>query len=116
MKTLGDSAEDLALHYLQQQGLRLLQRNFRSRYGEIDLIMRDSNTLVFIEVRLRKNNAFGGAAASITTAKQQKIILTAHYYLQQHGNQACRFDAILIQPNPNKTPDIEWIRQAFEAA
>ncbi|MFX7820786.1 YraN family protein, partial [Acinetobacter baumannii] len=77
--------EDAALVYLQQQGLRLLERNWRCKAGEIDLIMQDDATLVFVEVRRRKNDRFGGAAASVTWHKQQKLIRAAQWYLQQAG-------------------------------
>ncbi len=73
----GTKAEDDALAFLQGQGLTPVTRNFRCRSGEIDLIMQDGNTLVFVEVRKRKNRLYGGAAASITPAKQQKLIKNA---------------------------------------
>ena len=107
----GEAAEKIAATFLQQQGLTLLEKNFRCKYGEIDLIMREGKTLVFVEVRLRSNNNFGGAAMSITPAKQQKLSRTAELYLQTHGNCACRFDAILMQSTNINT--IEWIRNAF---
>lgn len=112
MNDAGKNAETLAATYLQKQGLRLVERNYRCRFGEIDLIMRDDGVLVFIEVRLRSNKNFGGAVASITSSKQQKLILTAQHYLQTHGNHACRFDAILM--SKTSTQDIEWLRNAFD--
>ncbi|MBM3350384.1 MAG: YraN family protein [Betaproteobacteria bacterium] len=107
----GQIAEQLAATFLQKKGLTLVERNFRCPYGEIDLIMRDHCILVFIEVRLRKNDQFGGAAISITPAKQQKLTRTAQRYLQIHGEAPCRFDAILMQAT--KLDAIEWIRNAF---
>lgn len=107
----GSQAEQLALEFLHTQGLRLVTRNFRGRFGEIDLIMRDGETLVFIEVRLRNCFAYGGAEASITANKQNKIRLTASQYMQQHGEQACRFDTILMS-ELNRS-GIVWIRDAF---
>lgn len=111
----GAKAEQIAATFLQQKGLILIEKNFRSKYGEIDLIMREAKILVFIEVRLRSNQRFGGAAASIGQSKQQKLSNTAEYYLQQHSqayaHYGCRFDAILMQ-----TADInavEWIKNAF---
>jgi putative endonuclease len=113
MNNLGSDAEKAAAIYLQQKGLKLLASNYRCRYGEIDLVMRDGKTIVFVEVRMRSNPSFGGAAMSITPAKQQKLIRTASHYLQLHGNSDCRFDAILMQ---SKTSDsIEWITNAFDA-
>ncbi|MEZ0231664.1 MAG: YraN family protein [Methylophilaceae bacterium] len=109
----GAEAEKLAAIHLQQHGLILVSTNYRCRFGEIDLIMREGKTIVFVEVRLRKNTDFGGAAYSITPAKQKKLILTATHYLQQHGDSACRFDAILMKNFD--LHDIEWIRNAFDA-
>lgn len=114
MKQLGDDAEALAANYLQSQGLSLLARNYRCRFGEIDLIMRQGNSIVFVEVRMRSQATYGGAAASINLPKQQKLIRTAEHFLQRHRHQAaCRFDAVLLTGlNPNH---IEWIQDAFGA-
>lgn len=107
----GAQAEQLAARFLQRHGLQLLQRNYRCRYGEIDLIMRDGATLVFVEVRLRSRSDFGGAAASIDHAKQQKLIRTAQHYLATLAKiPPCRFDAILL----DNGADPEWLRNAFE--
>lgn len=109
----GLKAEQLAETYLTQQGLTLVSRNYHCRAGEIDLVMQDKNSLVFVEVRLRKSSSFGSAAESITLKKQQKLIMTAQHYLQQHGEQACRFDAVLL--DDTNAHNIAWIRNAFEA-
>jgi putative endonuclease len=109
--TIGHQAEQLALDYLQSCGLRLLERNFRGRFGEIDLIMQEGKTLVFVEVRLRKSKGFGGAEASITSAKQNKLRLTASQYLQRYGEQACRFDTIFLDELNRQ--NIVWVKQAF---
>jgi putative endonuclease len=109
----GFAAEQLAETFLIKQGLKLVAKNYHCRFGEIDLIMKDGNCLVFVEVRLRSNAAFGSAASSITAKKQQKLIATAQHYLQQHGEQQCRFDALLMQKVSNE--NIEWIRNAFGA-
>jgi len=107
----GAQAEQLAARFLQQHGLKLLDSNFRCRFGEIDLILRDGETLVFAEVRQRKNNDFGGAAASIDRHKQQRLVLTAqHYIASTPCIPPCRFDAVLIDASGN----IEWIKNAFE--
>ena len=113
MNTLGVEAERIAAEYLKQQGLLLLTRNYSCRHGEIDLIMRDGKNTVFVEVRLRKSNQFGGAVYSITPAKQQKIIRTAQHFLAQHGDLACRFDVILMQTA--QIDGITWIKNAFDA-
>jgi putative endonuclease len=109
----GLAAEKLAATFLAERGLKLVMQNYHCRFGEIDLIMTDAKTLVFIEVRLRSNNQFGNAASSITPQKQKKLILTAEHYLQQHGQSACRFDVILM--NKADMQSIEWIRNAFDA-
>lgn len=95
------------------QGLKLITSNYRSRFGEIDLIMQDGESLVFIEVWLRKSKAFGGADESIAASKQHKIVITAEYDLQQHGSQECRFDAIFM--NKADAQNITWIKNAIEA-
>ena len=113
MKQDGKSAELMAAAHLQRNGLTLLESNYRCRFGEIDLIMRDADEIVFVEVRLRSNAAFGGAAASITSSKQQKISRTAEHYLQLHGSAACRFDAVLFDALAEDR--IHWLKNAFEA-
>jgi len=107
----GNAAEALAAAFLQKKGLKLIERNFRCTYGEIDLIMRDGKTLVFIEVRLRSNAGFGGAAMSINQSKQQKLRRTAELYLQAYGDSACRFDAVLMSKIDSNA--VEWIQDAF---
>lgn len=113
MQNKGDEAEYQAEKFLLRQQLILLERNYRCRFGEIDLVMKDGNTLVFVEVRLRANNFFGGAAASITPAKQAKLIRTAKHYLSRHNcDLPCRFDAILISGRMGDK--IDWIPNAFD--
>lgn len=108
----GTAAEQHAANFLQQQGLRLLQRNFRCRLGEIDLIMQDAVTLVFVEVRLRSGEQFGGAASSIDARKQAKLIRAAEIYLSTLTTlPPCRFDAVLL----NRAGEIDWVKNAFSA-
>lgn len=109
----GAAAEQLAADYLQRQGLKHVERNFRVKGGEIDLICRDGKTTVFVEVRLRSNGNFGGAAASITAAKQARLILAARHWLLRHGDTPCRFDCILLDGLGQN--NIEWLRDAFSA-
>lgn len=107
----GIKAEQQAAAYLLRQGLTLCERNFRCRMGEIDLIMYEGATLVFVEVRQRSSLKFGGAIASIDRRKQQKIILAAQLYLSRLSSlPACRFDALLIEGDT-----IKWLRNAFGA-
>ncbi len=110
--------EKLARDYLCAQGLRLLQANYHCRFGEIDLIMRDAETVCFVEVRFRRSLDFGGASASITAAKQRKIVKTALFYLSSNRgllNQALRFDALLIQQQADGNQNFNWIQNAFYA-
>ena len=112
MNTLGAQAENLAAQFLRHHGLKLLQQNYRCRFGEIDLILQDGDVLVFAEVRLRKRGDFGGAAASINAAKQAKLVRAAQHYLAALAHTPpCRFDAVLLQATDGN--NIEWIRDAF---
>jgi putative endonuclease len=111
MSGRGAAAEVLAAAFLQQQGLTLVARNYRCRFGEIDLIARDGATLVFVEVRMRSSERFGGAAASITAAKKKKLLRTARHYLARATRTpACRFDALLLN---GRNDSIEWLKNAF---
>lgn len=108
----GQQTEQLACAYLQASGLSLVARNYRSRFGEIDLIMENEHCLVFVEVRYRKHQQFGGAAASISVSKQQRLIRTALAYLQHAKSQKpARFDVIAVDAQQR----INWIQQAFHA-
>jgi putative endonuclease len=113
--TDGEAAEELAARFLAARGLSILQRNFRCRGGEVDLVCRDGRALVFVEVRLRRNAGYGGAGASITSAKQRRIVLAAEHYLALRGGGECdcRFDCILL--DGLSTTAIEWIPDAFAA-
>ncbi len=107
----GTLAETLAADYLQARGMRLLERNYRCRLGEIDLILADGSALVFVEVRLRRNPGYGGAAASITAAKRQRIVRAARHYLAGKPEPLCRFDVVLLDSLARNR--IEWIKDAF---
>jgi putative endonuclease len=107
----GASGEDRAADFLKSQGLKLLARNFRVRGGEIDIVCRDGDTIVFVEVRLRSGTAFGGAAASITPAKQARLVMAARHWLVRHGERPCRFDCVLLQDGR-----LEWLKDAFRPA
>jgi putative endonuclease len=115
-KQAGDAAEDQALEHLQQAGLRLLQRNYRTPGrggGEIDLVMRDQDgTVVFVEVRRRRSAGQGGAAASVTGPKQRRIIFAARHYLSRLRQMpACRFDVVALEPT-----GLIWLKAAFDAS
>jgi len=107
----GARAEQVAAECLLRHGLKLLQTNYRCRFGEIDLILKDGETLVFAEVRERGRSDFGGAADSIDAHKQHRLILTAQHFLASLPRlPPCRFDAVLLDAADN----IEWIKNAFE--
>ena len=114
-KQLGDGAEDLALQYLQRQGLQLLVRNYRTPGrggGEIDLVMRaPDGTLVFVEVRKRSSLRHGGAAASVSSTKQRRIVFAArHYLMRLQTLPPCRFDVLVLDPG-----GVQWLQAAFDA-
>ena len=108
----GAAAEDLAARFLEAHGLRVVARNFRCRLGEIDLIARDGATLVFVEVRLRRNRHYGGASASIDLLKQRRLVAAAGLYLARlRATPRCRFDAILLERL--EAADVEWLRDVI---
>lgn len=107
----GQAGEDQALAHLQQHGLALVERNFRCKGGEIDLIMQERDALVFVEVRKRAGTAYGGAAASVTARKRARLVMAAQVYLMRYRMPpACRFDVVAI----NGTT-VEWLKDAIEA-
>ncbi len=116
----GGQIEQQVQDYLQQQGLQPLARNYTASGGEIDLIMKHQQTLVFIEVRFRRSARYGSAAESIDYRKQQRISKTAAHYLQRHPqyrNYACRFDVAACQPdNDRDSISIDWLSNAFDAS
>jgi len=114
---IGQDAETLACDYLLKNGLNLITRNYRCKTGEIDLIMRDKDALVFVEVRFRRNQNFGSSSETVNYFKQQKLLRTAQFYLLQHrltDKVPCRFDVIAIT-QATAQPAIEWIKSAFTA-
>ncbi|MBK5930984.1 YraN family protein [Halochromatium salexigens] len=111
-KQLGDTKERQARDYLEHQGLHHIASNVRCKRGELDLVMRDGDTLVFVEVRFRASGRFGGAAASIDSRKQARLSAAAAYYLQRHPIALpCRFDVVAI----DGAGALTWIRHAFVA-
>lgn len=111
---LGKIGEELAYEYLAQQGLILVEKNFRRRFGEVDLIMKDGEILVFIEVKYRSSQAFGGGLGAVTRHKQQKIKLMAQLYLQRFTEPPLvRFDVIEIGPRGSDFR-FKWVKGAFE--
>ena len=111
----GAQAELLACAHLERAGLKLLTRNYRCPQGEIDLIMDDRGTVVFVEVRYRRSDRFGSAAETVDRRKQSRLQAAAAHYLLRHGlDRPCRFDVVAV--SGAVPPQIEWLRDAFSAA
>jgi len=116
-KTAGQEAEAYALRYLQQHGLQLITRNWSCKRGELDLVMLDGDTVVFVEVRYRRHAGWGGALESVDFRKQEKLILAAQWFLQSESkwsDSPCRFDVVAINGDPGKEPALNWLQHAFE--
>ena len=119
----GHAYENLAKHYLKKKGLSLITTNYTCQSGEIDLIMKDGETLVFIEVRYRNNKQYGSALESVNSKKQRKIIQSAQSFLQQSPwakKLNCRFDVLGISPSahqlsndPDDQLEVNWVQSAF---
>ena len=118
MRNTGDQFEDLALAHAERAGLRLIARNFNSRYGELDLVMHERDVVAFIEVRYRRSSVFGGGLDSVGTSKQARLVKAASLFLQQRpelSTRPCRFDVIAISGTLDN-PSIDWQRNAFETS
>jgi putative endonuclease len=114
-RLLGDRGERAAARHLRRQGMRVLVRGYRTARGEVDLIARDGPTLVFVEVKSRRR---GTPAEAVTPEKQRRLTLAALHFLRRHGllEQRSRFDVVaIVWPDDRRAPDIEHIRNAFEA-
>lgn len=108
--SVGGDKERLAGAFLERHGLRLVTRNYRCRRGEIDLVMREADTLVFVEVRFRASDRFGTPAESVDAHKQRRLAAAAAHFLQHHPSTLpCRFDVLAVSGNDR----IDWIRDAF---
>lgn len=115
MKLIGNEGETLAVHYLKKQGYTIIARNFTTRLGEIDIIAKDGGTIVFVEVKMRTNNAFGAPFESINAAKKKKLTNAASLYLKSlKGETPARFDIISIIRHPSGSNEIHHIKDAFE--
>lgn len=115
-KQIGDNGELIAKRYLLAQGLEIVTQNFNCRLGEIDIIAKSADCFIFIEVKFRHQNQFGGAISAVSATKQEKIKKSARIYLQQQQlneyNTACRFDVIALDGD-RKQPQITWVTNAF---
>lgn len=117
MRASGAAFEQRACEELLRAGLKLLDRNYTTRYGELDLVMRDRDTVVFIEVRHRGRADYGNAAASVTATKQQRLVHAAQLWLAahpHHAQRACRFDVVSYD-GPGDKAQMDWLRNAFDA-
>lgn len=113
---LGNRAERASEKLLLNAGMRVLARNYRCKQGELDLVMRDADTVVFVEVRYRRQNRWGSAAETVDWRKQKRLIAAAHHYLLTHphlADQPCRFDVVAAEGNPADPASYRWIREAF---
>jgi putative endonuclease len=115
-KLFGRQAESAAEQYLHGQGYRIRDRNVRSHYGELDLVVERGGVVVFVEVKARRTNAFGGAPYAVDNRKQARMIKLAAHYLSQHNlkNQSCRFDVLLCAGALTEPSAIEHIENAFD--
>ena len=114
---IGNRTESIACGYLSAGGVKIKQRNYRCRFGEIDIIAEHGDTLCFIEVRYRKNRAYGDSAESVTKHKRRKIFNSARYYLTRNAadnRRPCRFDIVSMHGNMD-APEINWCQNAFTA-
>jgi putative endonuclease len=114
-RAVGQAGEEAAVQYLLQQGYRILQRNYRCRFGEIDLIAREGKTLAFIEVKTRRSQRFGPASSAVTLEKQRHLIKASQVYMAQMGksDELCRFDVVTIEMDACRI-HIELIKNAFQ--
>jgi putative endonuclease len=114
----GREAEASALLFLQQQGMQLIAQNWLCKRGELDLVMLDGDTVVFVEVRYRRHSGWGGALHSVDFRKQQKLIAAAQLFLQDEARWAdapCRFDVVAIEGQPGSGPAFNWLKSAFDS-
>jgi putative endonuclease len=114
----GREAEARALSYLQQQGLQLIAQNWLCKRGELDLVMLDADTVVFVEVRYRRHSGWGGALESVDVRKQAKLVLAAQLFLQNEirwSESPCRFDVVAIEGNPGSGASLNWLKGAFDS-
>lgn len=115
-RSAGACYEDIALDHLERAGLALIERNYTCRYGEIDLVMRERDTVVFVEVRYRRGGVFGDGIDSVDAGKRAKLVRAAEVFLVNHprlAGAACRFDVVAISGDAT-APALDWRRNAFE--
>ena len=111
---LGAAAEELAARHLQRHGCEVLERRYRTRSGEIDLIVRDRGTIAFVEVKARRSDRYGTSAEAVTGPKQRRLVNVARAYLRHRGadRQPCRFDVVAVRLRKGRA-SVRWLRDAF---
>ena len=117
-RALGDRFESSVCKHLSQRGLKLLARNYQCKLGELDIVMLDHGTIVFIEVKYRRSHHFGFSAEQVTPGKQQKLVKAAKTFLAEHvqyQSLPARFDVVGVSGEPGR-PEINWIKGAFYAS
>ena len=114
---LGRQGEDLACRELRRRGYAILARRFRTRHGEIDIVARDGDVLVFVEVKARTSRGFGGALGAVTPRKRRQVMAMAQRYMARVGwaPRPCRFDVVAVQAGDGEEPDVKLVRNAFGA-
>jgi putative endonuclease len=117
-RLFGQEGESVAERYLRRKGYRILERNARTSVGELDLVVEDGAVLVFVEVKARHTDAYGGAVYAVHRGKQDKLIQLAAQYLARHhiNNRPCRFDVVLVQGSETSDPQVDHIQNAFEVS
>ncbi len=113
---IGQRAEDIAAEFLNAQGVVVLERNYRRRLGELDIIARDGDVLIIAEVRTRSSERYGGAAASVNGRKQQRLVRAAAQLLQQRrdfSHLRVRFDVLAVSEAGAGSPKVQWLQHAF---
>lgn len=115
-RRVGQEGEATAEQYLRKKGYRIIGRNLRSSLGELDLVAEDGPVLVFIEVKARRTDEFGGAVEAVHEKKRQKLIQLASQYLARYhlNNRLCRFDVVLVRPADGGAQHLEHIENAFD--
>ncbi|MCL7489635.1 MAG: YraN family protein [Desulfobulbaceae bacterium] len=112
----GSRGENIAVSFLEKQGYTVLARNYRRRFGEIDIVAEEGGVLVFIEVKARKNNRYGNPFEAVDTRKQRKLSRMAQDYISRHKmeDRPARFDVVAVRLNPHSRSEVELIRDAFD--
>jgi putative endonuclease len=114
----GRAGEDLAARFLQERGLRVIERNFRCPIGEIDIVCHEGDIVVFVEVKSRSGASFGMPQEAVSWSKQKRLTRLALWYLKEHRleRRRARFDVVAIRWRVSEPPQVEWFANAFEAA